>query len=98
MDWLNSSISTMPVVFAIGAGKRDNSAPLRDFPVQPRCRMNFHEYQAKQLFADYGITVPKGIVARTPDEAVAAAKLIPAQVEVSDVAIITEHCLDACRP
>ena len=39
--------------------------------------MNFHEYQAKQLFADYGIAVPKGIVARSPDEAVAAAKQIP---------------------
>jgi succinyl-CoA synthetase beta subunit len=38
--------------------------------------MNFHEYQAKQLFADYGIAVPPGQVARTPDEAVAAAKAI----------------------
>lgn len=36
--------------------------------------MNFHEYQAKELFAKYGIPVPAGIVARTPDEAVAAAK------------------------
>jgi len=38
--------------------------------------MNFHEYQAKQLFADYGIAVPAGRVARTPDEAVEAAKAI----------------------
>ena len=38
--------------------------------------MNFHEYQAKQLFADYGIAVPAGQVARTPDEAIAAAKAI----------------------
>src|SRR3954467_8906090 len=38
--------------------------------------MNFHEYQAKQLFADYGIAVPTGRVARTPDEAVEAAKAI----------------------
>ena len=36
--------------------------------------MNFHEYQAKQLFADYGIAVPAGRVAHTPDEAVEAAK------------------------
>jgi len=36
--------------------------------------MNFHEYQAKQLFADYGIAVPAGRVARNPDEAVDAAK------------------------
>jgi succinyl-CoA synthetase beta subunit len=38
--------------------------------------MNFHEYQAKQLFADYGIAVPPGRVARTADEAVEAAKTI----------------------
>ncbi|MDQ3206057.1 MAG: ADP-forming succinate--CoA ligase subunit beta [Pseudomonadota bacterium] len=36
--------------------------------------MNFHEYQAKQLFAQYGIAVPAGQIARTPDEAVAVAK------------------------
>ncbi|ATD66940.1 ADP-forming succinate--CoA ligase subunit beta [Luteimonas chenhongjianii] len=35
--------------------------------------MNFHEYQAKQLFADYGIPVPAGRVASTADEAVEAA-------------------------
>jgi succinyl-CoA synthetase beta subunit len=44
--------------------------------------MNFHEYQAKQLFADYGIAVPKGIVARSPEEAVAAAKAIPGDLWV----------------
>ncbi|AWV08245.1 ADP-forming succinate--CoA ligase subunit beta [Marilutibacter maris] len=44
--------------------------------------MNFHEYQAKQLFADYGIAVPTGRVARTPDEAVAAAKEIPGDLWV----------------
>ncbi len=38
--------------------------------------MNFHEYQAKQLFGDYGIAVPKGQVAQSPDEAVTAAKAI----------------------
>lgn len=36
--------------------------------------MNFHEYQAKELFAQYDIPVPKGKVARTVDEAVAAAE------------------------
>ena len=35
--------------------------------------MNFHEYQSKQLLAEYGIPVPAGKVAATPDEAVAAA-------------------------
>ncbi len=38
--------------------------------------MNFHEYQAKELFAEVGIPVPAGHVARTRDEAVAAAKAL----------------------
>jgi succinyl-CoA synthetase beta subunit len=36
--------------------------------------MNFHEYQAKALFAQYGIPVPAGIVASTPLAAVEAAR------------------------
>ncbi len=44
--------------------------------------MNFHEYQAKQLFADYGIAVPAGRVARSPEEAVDAAKAIPGNLWV----------------
>ncbi|MFK7885607.1 MAG: ADP-forming succinate--CoA ligase subunit beta [Gammaproteobacteria bacterium] len=36
--------------------------------------MNLHEYQSKVIFADYGIPVPQGHVASTPDEAVDAAK------------------------
>ena len=36
--------------------------------------MNFHEYQAKELFAAYGIPVPAGIVASTPLAAVEAAR------------------------
>lgn len=35
--------------------------------------MNLHEYQAKQLFAEYGLPVSKGVAAATPAEAVAAA-------------------------
>lgn len=38
--------------------------------------MNFHEYQAKELFADYGIPVPRGELATTADEAVAAAEKV----------------------
>jgi len=38
--------------------------------------MNLHEYQGKQLFAEYGLPVSKGIAAATPEEAVAAAKTI----------------------
>ena len=36
--------------------------------------MNFHEYQAKKLFADYNIPVPGGIVADSADKAVEAAR------------------------
>jgi succinyl-CoA synthetase beta subunit len=36
--------------------------------------MNLHEYQSKELFAHYAIPVPKGLVANSPDEAVAAAE------------------------
>ncbi|MDX1569781.1 MAG: ADP-forming succinate--CoA ligase subunit beta [Xanthomonadales bacterium] len=36
--------------------------------------MNFHEYQAKDLFEAYGIAVPRGEVAATVNEAVEAAK------------------------
>jgi len=34
--------------------------------------MNLHEYQSKQLFAEFGIPVPDGIAADSPDTAVAA--------------------------
>ena len=34
--------------------------------------MKIHEYQAKQLLAQAGVPVPKGVVARTADEAAAA--------------------------
>ena len=34
--------------------------------------MNIHEYQAKQVFAEFGMPVPKGIPANTADEAAAA--------------------------
>ncbi len=38
--------------------------------------MNFHDYQATELFADYGIPVPRGELATTADEAVAAAEKV----------------------
>ena len=38
--------------------------------------MNLHEYQGKQLFAEYGLPVSKGIAAETVQEAIAAADLI----------------------
>ena len=38
--------------------------------------MNLHEYQAKQLFAEYGLPVSKGYAAANAQEAVAAFKEI----------------------
>ncbi|MFB0995200.1 MAG: ADP-forming succinate--CoA ligase subunit beta [Porticoccaceae bacterium] len=38
--------------------------------------MNLHEYQGKQLFAEYGLPVSKGIAAETVQEAIAAADII----------------------
>lgn len=38
--------------------------------------MNLHEYQAKQLFAEYGLPVSEGIAVDTPSAAAAAAKKI----------------------
>jgi succinyl-CoA synthetase beta subunit len=39
--------------------------------------MNVHEYQAKELLAQFGVQVPRGIAALTVEEAVAAAKALP---------------------
>ena len=39
--------------------------------------MKIHEYQAKELFKKYGIPVPEGRVAFSPDEAVNIAKSLP---------------------
>jgi len=36
--------------------------------------MKIHEYQAKALLKEFGVPVPRGIVARTPNEAEAAAR------------------------
>jgi len=36
--------------------------------------LNIHEYQAKQIFAKYGVPTPRGIIANTPDQAVANAR------------------------
>ena len=44
--------------------------------------MKIHEYQAKQLLAGAGVPVPKGVVARTPDEAAAAFRQLGTPVAV----------------
>jgi len=42
--------------------------------------LNLHEYQAKALFAKFGIPVPKGRVAVTPAEAIAAAEALGGEI------------------
>ncbi|WP_375594129.1 ADP-forming succinate--CoA ligase subunit beta [Algihabitans albus] len=44
--------------------------------------MNIHEYQAKGLLGTFGVAVPKGGVAYTPDEAVAVARDLAGPVTV----------------
>ncbi len=44
--------------------------------------MNIHEYQAKQIFAKYGVPTPRGIVANTPDEAVKNAQELGGEIWV----------------
>jgi succinyl-CoA synthetase beta subunit len=41
--------------------------------------MNLHEYQGKSILQGYGVSVPLGIVASSPDQAVEAAKTIQKQ-------------------
>jgi succinyl-CoA synthetase beta subunit len=44
--------------------------------------MNLHEYQAKEVFRNYGVPVPEGRIAHSADEAVAAARAIGGTVWV----------------
>ncbi|UCG23649.1 MAG: ADP-forming succinate--CoA ligase subunit beta [Chloroflexota bacterium] len=44
--------------------------------------MNLHEYQAKRIFADYGVPIPRGEVASTPEEARTIAEELGGRVAV----------------
>ena len=44
--------------------------------------MNIHEYQGKEILRKYGVAVPKGSVAFSPDEAVKVAKELGVNVTV----------------
>jgi succinyl-CoA synthetase beta subunit len=44
--------------------------------------MKIHEYQGKELLKNYGVAVPRGIVARTPEEAEAAARELGTDIVV----------------
>jgi len=44
--------------------------------------MNVHEYQAKEIFAKYGVPVPRGYIATTVEESVANAKKLGGKIWV----------------
>ena len=44
--------------------------------------MNIHEYQAKEIFRKYGIPIPPGEVATTPEEAESIARKFGATVVI----------------
>jgi succinyl-CoA synthetase beta subunit len=44
--------------------------------------MKIHEYQGKEILKNYGVAVPRGIVARTPEEAESAARELGTDVVV----------------
>lgn len=46
------------------------------FGLQNDQNMNLHEYQSKSILKQYGVAVPEGILAQTPEEAVKAAEII----------------------
>jgi succinyl-CoA synthetase beta subunit len=60
--------------FALILSLIQNSAPYCDRIGPQGPLMNLHEYQSKELFAQYAIPVPQGHVANTAEEAVAAAQ------------------------
>jgi succinyl-CoA synthetase beta subunit len=58
-------------------GNNDKSHP----PCQDK-RVNLHEYQAKEVFASYGVPVPAGRVARSAEEAAAAVEALGGELWV----------------
>ncbi len=50
--------------------------------------MNLHEYQAKALLKRYGLPVQEGILATTPDEAIAAYKKLAGKICASSINIV----------
>jgi hypothetical protein len=64
-DWRFNGV--IPGVFALPLSLIQNSAPyVTRFGTEGHF-MNLHEYQSKQLFAEYAIPIPKGGVGASPE-------------------------------
>jgi len=50
--------------------------------------VKLHEYQSKRLFAQYGVAIPQGEVATTPDEARAIAEKLGRRVVVKSQVLV----------
>jgi succinyl-CoA synthetase beta subunit len=55
---------------------------LRPLVGRAEVAMKIHEYQGKEIFRKYGVAVPRGILATTPDEAEAAARSLGTPITV----------------
>ncbi|HWT00594.1 MAG TPA: ADP-forming succinate--CoA ligase subunit beta [Pyrinomonadaceae bacterium] len=55
---------------------------IKQFRARNRNGMKIHEYQGKELLKKYGVAVPRGIVARSPEEAYHATKELGTEVVV----------------
>ena len=53
-----------------------SAAPNAQYLTKTVISMNLHEYQGKQLFAEYGLPVSTGYAVDTPEEAAAACEKI----------------------
>ena len=66
MTSIANETGTLP---ALGDCARAYMDTLCATPDRPLPRMKIHEYQAKELFRKFGVPVPNGKLAKTPEEA-----------------------------
>ena len=60
-----------------------NSNQSHTFTVLKNKIMNLHEYQGKELLNSFGVSIQRGVVAKTPEEAVVAAEELTAKTGTS---------------
>ncbi len=78
-EWFKATVlKTVECKSSVGS----NPTPSVGTRKRKECEVKAHEYQAKKLFAEYGIPVPKGEIAKTPSEAKEIATKIGGKVVV----------------